>query len=95
MDTNIKTQEKVSTKSVHVYPSEKPNCGIIPDKEGLIYQFGETQEFYPPKYIKVLVKDKLDNTEIAKALRKLADVLDGTTELKYEDWVNELQLKNS
>ena len=93
MNSN-KSPEKIPTKSVHVYPSETPNCGIIPDKNGLIYQFGETQETYPPEYIKVLVNKTLNNNEIASTLRLLADILDGTTELKYEEWVNELQPQN-
>ncbi len=94
MDTNSKQKETVPTKSVHVYPSDKANCGIIPDEAGLIYQFGETQEIFPPKYIKVLVNNELEKTEIAKALRKLADVIDGTVELNYEDWVKELKPQN-
>ncbi len=91
---NSKQQEKTPTKSVHVYPSDKSNCGIIPDEAGLIYQFGETQEIFPPKYIKVLVNNELDKVDIAKALRKLADVIDGTTELNYEEWVEEYKPQN-
>lgn len=87
MENSTTIQNKFSTKSVHVYKSDKPNCGIIPDEDKLIYQFGEIQEKYPTKYIKLLVNDKLEKHEIAKELRKLADILEGTKKIQYESWV--------
>jgi len=83
---NTKEREKVSTKSVHIYPSAQSNCGIKPDENGLIYQFGETKEMYPPKYIKILVNNELEKNQIAYALRNLADILEGKKELQFEQW---------
>jgi hypothetical protein len=82
----IEIKERISTKSVHIYPSEKSNCGILPDENGLIFQFGETKELYPPKYIKILVSEKIEKEQIALALRQLADILEGKKELQYEQW---------
>ncbi len=93
-NTNTSERERVYTKSAHIYPSEKSNCGILPDEDGFIVQFGESKELYPPKYIKVLVNNELDKIEIAKALRKLADILEGKREIKYEEWFLE-QLANN
>ena len=89
MASNINAKEKVYTKSVHIYPSGKSNCGVIPDEDGLIYHFGETKELYPPKHIKILVNNNLKKEEIAKSLRKLADILDGKIEVQYEEWYND------
>jgi len=88
-NTDNQIKELKYTKSVHIYPSEKSNCGILPDDDGLIFHFGETKEIYPPKYIKILVNNEIDKIDIAKSLRKLADILEGKTEVKYEDWYDE------
>ncbi len=87
--TNTQTRELVSTKSVFIYPSERANCGIIPDENGLIYHFGETKELYPPKYIKILVNNTIDKIDIANALRNFADILEGKKEVQYEAWLIE------
>ncbi len=92
-DINAKAKEKVYTKSVHIFPSDKSNCGVIPDEEGLIYHFGETKELYPPKYIKLLVNNDLAKEDIAKSLRKLADILEGKIEVQYEEWYQDESLK--
>jgi hypothetical protein len=88
-NTNTQVSEQVSTKCVFIYPSENVNCGIIPDENGLIFHFGESKELYPPKHIKILVNEKIEKIEIAKALRKLADILEGKAEVKYEQWLIE------
>ena len=84
MPPTLQTKEKVYTKSVHIYPSEKSNCGILPDSNGLIFHFGETKELYPPKHIKILVNNDLEKKDIAKSLRKLAEILEGKKKLQYE-----------
>jgi len=88
-NTNAQVRVPVSTKCVFIYPSNHVNCGIIPDKDGLIFHFGESKEIYPPKHIKILANDKVDKTELAKTLRKLADILEGNAEVKYEQWLIE------
>lgn len=84
-ETKATTKEKVYTKSVHIYPSEKSNCGVIPDEDGFIYHFGETKELYPPKYIKILVNNEIEKVDIARSLRKLADILEGKVDVQYEE----------
>jgi len=84
---NTKQNEKITTRCIFIYPSENVNCGIIPDKNGLIYHFGESKEMYSTKYMKILVNDKIDKIEIAKVLRNLADILEGKTEVEYEEWL--------
>ncbi len=86
MKTSTTSKEKVYIKSVHIFPSEKSNCGVIPDKDGLIFHFGETKELYPPKHIKILVNNDLEKADIAKSLRKLANILEGKEEVHYEEW---------
>ena len=86
MQANTETKEKVYTKSVHIFPSKNSNCGVIPDKDGLIFHFGETKELYPPKHIKILVNNELEKIDIAKSLRKLADILEGKEKVQYEEW---------
>jgi hypothetical protein len=85
-NTTTENRERTYAKSVHIYPAEKSNCGILPDENGLIYQFGETKELYPPKYIKILVSNEIEKEQIAFALRQLADILEGKKELQYEQW---------
>lgn len=91
---NTQVREKVYTKSVHIYPAERSNCGVIPDEDGIIFHFGETKKLYPPKYIKILVNYDLNKNDFANSLRKLADILEGKKEIKYEDWYNELTTEN-
>ncbi len=96
MESNNTQQqrEKVYTKSIHIYQAERSNCGILPDEDGLIFHFGETKELYPPKYIKILVHKDLDKLELAKSLKKLAEILEGKKEVKYEDWYDEQIIQN-
>lgn len=83
--TTTLAKDRIYTKSVHIFPSKKTNCGVIPDKNGLIFHFGETKETYPPKYIKVVVSNDIEKLDIAKSLRKLADILEEKEFVEYEE----------
>ena len=90
----MNSKKNIYTKSVHIYSSKKSNCGVIPDNDGLIFHFGETKELYPTKHIKILVNNELDKIDIAKSLRKLADILEGKKKVQYEKWYQEKNSKS-
>lgn len=75
------------SKIIYVYKSDKPNCGIIPDDKGLIFQFGEIEEKYPVKHLKISYNENLSKEELISNLQDIISLLKGDKKVNLTEFV--------
>ena len=54
------------TATCHIYPSDKINCGVLPDENGIIYGSGSIQEKYKTKHIMVCINTDIPVNKVAQ-----------------------------
>ena len=77
------TTNKNETGVCLIYKSEKPNCGVKPDENNTIYQFGSFEEKFKTEHIKLFFNTEINPHELANNLRKLADIIEKKETIEY------------
>ena len=77
------TSSKEESGVCLIYKSENPNCGVKPDENNTIFQFGSFKEDFPTEHIKLFFNAEIKPNELANNLRKLANIIERKETIEY------------